>query len=223
MPEQSDDGAVSGGGSTEDQALALSQVGLSGPVPGLIADLRSIGADLTFAAECAERYSSLLRSSGDGGNHSADDVVLHALWNAGAISYRSAFASGRAHLVSQGKRTVVEDRLVDLLVEDAKAVHRDVLEMANKHVAHRVGDHEDAVIVAFLSAPPSPREVVGVGALSAHMIGPEGSVAEKLVDICRVFVEAMEGEINRLQDKLIADLKENANLDDLYRQAQRTS
>lgn len=43
--------------------VAYPQVGLTGPAPGLIADLYSVSRDLVFAKECAEAYAVRVRDS----------------------------------------------------------------------------------------------------------------------------------------------------------------
>ena len=142
--------------------------------------------------------------------------MANALWNAGAISYRRAFGSGRGHLVLQGKRLRLDERFVALLNEEQKGAHQLVLDMANQHIAHRVGDHEGAIVLAFLEPPPSEPGIAGVGTMAARMLGPEREVAEHLSVICGVFLEVLDAELRRHTNELATSLRATADLDALY-------
>ena len=165
--------------------VAYPQVGLTGPAAGLIADLNSISRDLYFAGVAASRYAD---AAADDDVSADDQVIRQALWNAAAISYRRAFGTGRGLIAEKGSRVRLDDRFVATLSEDHRLVHRQVLEMANQHVAHRVGEHEGAAVVAVLALPPADREIVAVGTLSVHMVGPTPEVAAGLSEICTRFM-----------------------------------
>ncbi len=189
------------------------QLALSGPAAGFVADLYSVSQDLVFARDCAMAYAAKIEQEQ---GSAADSLAVRALWNAGAISYRRAFSTGSGHLVAQGKRLRLDAQFVALLDEEQKAAHTLVLEMANKHIAHRVGDHEGAVIVALLEPPPSPRSVAGVGTMSVRMIGPERSVAEHLAVICDVFLGEVTAEFNRRTNGMLIELQASPDLDAMY-------
>ncbi len=191
--------------------MLLAQVGLTGPAAGWVADVDSICRDLVFAKQCAEGYAAMI-----GGE---DHVVARALWNAGLIAYRRALNTGRGHLVKKGSRPRLLDDLVPMLSDTQKETHELAYEMANQHVAHRVGDHELASVGILLNPPSAPRGVAGVALLGAHMIGPELGVAEKFAAVCEVFLNALEAErsqsLQALQEAVIA----TGSLDELYAKA----
>ncbi len=93
--------------------------------------------------------------------------------------------------------------------------------MANKHVAHRVGDLEQAAGIAVLEPSPGPRRVAGVGVLRVHMLGPHREVPKALSEICSTFGAALQSEADAKTDALTEQLNTTADLDDLYRRAVR--
>jgi len=194
--------------------VAYPQVGLTGPAAGSTADLYSVSRDLVFAKQCAQAYASGRVNSED--PSVGDDVSAHALWNAGAISYRRAFVSGRGHLTVQGKRLRLDESFVALLSEEQRAAHQLVLDLANRHIAHRVGDQEGATVLAFLEPPPAEPGIAGVGTMSVHMVGPERDVAEHLAAICGVFLEVLDVEYQRRLEALLVNLRATADLDAMY-------
>ncbi|MCX5046582.1 hypothetical protein OG921_25755 [Aldersonia sp. NBC_00410] len=191
------------------------RVGLTGPLAAWVSDLESIARDLNFARECAHGYATRLGAN----NELADPLIAQALWNAGSIAYRRAFNSGRGHIENNASRPRLADKLVNLLTDEQTRAHEQVYEMANQHIAHRVGDHEGATVVAFLNPPPHARAIAGVGTLGAHMIGPERTVAERLIDVCGVFLEALAAEGQRCMTAIREDLDGNADLDAMYARA----
>lgn len=194
------------------EPVPMPQVGIRGQAIGDIADLHSIIADLDFARECAHAYAAPA-------DEHREELKMRALWSAGIISYRRAFGSGRALLVDQGRRPRLDTQLVALLADEQRTVHEQVMEMASKHVAHRVGEHEQAAGVAVLEPHPSPRRVVGVGLLRAHMIGPPCEVAQTLSQICTLFMTELQTLADAKSDSLTEHLNATADLADLYRRA----
>lgn len=192
---------------------AFPQVGLTGPMPGALADLQSLVNDVEFARQCALGYVAYASPTPTPPPDQA--LVARALWFAGAIAYRRAFTSGRGHLVAGGSRLKIKDAWTTLLTPDQLSAHNDTLRMANQHIAHRVADHEGAVVVAVLTPPPAPREVAGVGQMLAHMIGPEVVVAERLASVGEVLLGLFNTEAERLGG-LIRTRLGKANIDDLY-------
>jgi hypothetical protein len=87
--------------------VPLPQTGLSGSLPGAIADLNSLARDITFARQCAVGYPASMPPAPN--EEEAQGVGRQALWFAGAISYRRAFTSGRGHLVAHGSRVRIND------------------------------------------------------------------------------------------------------------------
>jgi hypothetical protein len=197
-------------------ALPLPQVGLSGPLPGAIADLDSIARDITFTRKCAAVYLATMPPSP--GEHEAQAVARQALWFAGVISYRRAFTSGRGHLVAKGSRIQINEQWKEVLSPDQQRAHDKVYVMANQHVAHRVAEHEGVVVTAMLSPPPAQREVLTTGVMLAVMVGPEAGLPELLISICDVLLQLIGAESQRLQHLLLDKLKQE-DIDLLYADA----
>ncbi len=202
-------------GDTPEGSASYLQVPLDGPAAGFTADLDSIARDLKFARSCAAAYVAN-EDHEDSEDHS---ILLQALWNAGVISYRRATSKGTGHLVTQGKRPRLEKELVPLLSEEQRQVHEQVMDMADKHVAHRVRDYEQARVVAVLEPPPGERRVVGIGVLGVHMIGPTPEVAQHLAEICALFLDVLSAQAAANNDALTKELNASADLDELYRAA----
>jgi hypothetical protein len=95
-------------------------------------------------------------------------VIRAALWSAAVISYRRAFNSGKALGQPQAPRLKIPDDWTKSLKQAQRNAHDEVLVIANKHVAHRVGDHEVGGVRALLAPPPEPREVVGIVSALGH-------------------------------------------------------
>ncbi len=114
-----------------------------------------------------------------------------------------------------GSRLKIKDAWTTLLTPDQLTAHNDTLRMANQRIAHRVADHEGAVVVAVLTPPPGPSEVAGVGQMLVHMIGPEVVVAERLASACEVLLGLFNTEAERLGGMIRTKLGE-ANIDELY-------
>jgi hypothetical protein len=192
----------------------LPQVGLSGPLAGALADLVSLNRDVSFARDCAMTYANNVKAGALSSNDPNAKFLCQAVWSAGAISYRRAFTSGKAHLVKQGSRLKMNDQWKDILDPDMLAAHDTVLEMANQHIAHRVGEHEGVRILGVLSPPPGPRAVVGVGEMLAYMTGHH-EVAERLAEVCTILLELIGQEKERLTGILLEQLR-GGDIDALY-------
>lgn len=172
------------------------QLPLKGETAGQIADLASLLRDLTFARQCAETYVGWLAP--DAPKDEQRDLIRQALWNAGVISYRRVFGSGKAHVVPQGSRLRPTDEWKKYVTSEQLEAHEAVLEMADKHIAHRVGDHEQVQVIAFFQPPPLPRGVATVGTLMVHMSGPTQTIAEHLISLCTLLIQGTEQESDRL-------------------------
>jgi hypothetical protein len=196
--------------------VPLPQKGLSGRLPGAIADLNSISRDIIFTRQCAAGY--LVSMPPAPREQEAEIVTRQALWFAGVISYRRAFTSGRGHLVANGSRIQINDQWKEVLNPDQQRVHEQVYVMANQHIAHRVAEHEGAVVTAILAPPPHPRAIVGTGIMLNVFIGPEVGLAEQLITICDVLLELISAEVQRLGAPLL-ELLQRQDIDGLYANA----
>lgn len=192
----------------------IPQVGISGHLAGAIADLVSLERDVSFAADCALTYAN---NSLPVNQPKTDEqsFFCQAVWSAGAISYRRAFMSGRGHLVNQGSRMKINDKWKDILEPELLAAHERVMENANQHIAHRVGDEEGVRVIALLNPPPGPRGVAGIGHFIVHSVGPDPIVAQRLVEVCKVLRQLINDERSRLENLLLERLGQG-DLDALY-------
>jgi hypothetical protein len=131
------------------------------------------------------------------------------------ISYRRAFSAGKALGQSQASRLRVPDDWAKSLNQDQLDAHEQVLTIANKHVAHRVGDHEVAGVRALLMPPSGPREVVGIVSALGHVSEPVNHLPEPLIQVCDVLIEKISGIRNELANKILERLRQQ-DVDRLY-------
>jgi len=208
-------------GAIPPESPQLLQAGLTGPDPSKIADLGSIFTDLAFARDTAEGYATLAQDSND--MEAPGALVAQALWNASVISYRRAFGTGKA-MLDKGRTRLRLSRdgvgeAADLSEEQRQA-HRLALQLADQHVAHRVGEQDDARVVALLAPPPSPKEIVGVGVFWIRMTGPDPEVAVRLTEVCNWLLGPVQAEIEQRREALLNDLTSRADLDPYYAAAE---
>ena len=124
------------------------------------------------------------------------------------ISYRRAFSSGKAHAQPQASRLKIPDDSTNSLNHDQLAAHEQILTIASKHVAHRVGDHEVGGARALLTPPPQPREVIGIDTALGHVSEPAEHLPEPLIQICDVLIETISGIRDKLAEKTLAHLRQ---------------
>ena len=146
------------------------QLGLKGKMAGNIADLQSLLGDIPFARACAKAYVERIEQDAPAGPEA--DLLKRALWTACCISYRRVFAKGKGHLHPQKPRTRPGENFTAALTPEQLEAHNQVLETADKHIAHRVGELEQVRVTALLNPPPLPRAVVGVPTEVVHCVGP---------------------------------------------------
>lgn len=158
-----------------DDGSEFLQLAIRGTSAGKLADLESLIGDIKFAHDCAATY---LRTSPDA------VLIRRALWTASCIAYRRVFTTGKGHLSPQTPRMKPNENFTDALTTDQLAAHNEVLAIANKHVAHRVGELEKANVVALLNPPPKPRAVVGVAPYIVHFAAPIDPVIERFIGVC---------------------------------------
>lgn len=104
---------------------------------------------------------------------------------------------------------------------EQRAAHALTLQLADKHIAHRVGEQEDVRVLALLAPPPAPREVLGVGLMHVRMVGPEVEVAAHLADVAQALARNLLQELEERRNRFLAQLElaSNADLADLYANA----
>ena len=104
---------------------------------------------------------------------------------------------------------------MDSLNEELKKAHDEVLDMADKHFAHRVSELEQIQVFLMLASPPTPKAVIGVGHLMATFIGPAPELLAKLSELSEVFEGALRSEVASLNQSLIDEAQLQAEA--LYR------
>ena len=186
---------------------------IDGSTASKLSDLDSLVRDVTFARRCVKTYLEWIRPESPWDE--TGGIIRAALWSAAVISYRRAFSAGKALGQSQASRLRVPDDWTKSLNQDQLDAHEQVLTIANKHVAHRVGDHEVAGVRALLMPPPEPREVVGIVSALGHVSEPVNHLPEPFIQVCDVLIEKISGMRNELANTTLERLRQQ-DVDRLY-------
>jgi hypothetical protein len=165
------------------------QLALSGTAAGQIADLQSLLGDIQFARDCAQHYVDLPPDA---------DLVRRALWTASCIAYRRVFTSGKGHLNPKNPRLRPNQNFTAALTTEQLKAHDEVLAIANKHIAHRVGELEQVMVLALLNPSPMPRAVAGVGTMVVHMAAPANEVIQSFITVFDLLLGSTAQECQRL-------------------------
>lgn len=183
-------------------------------IKGLIADLDSMTRDFEFvAAACGK-----LLEAGD----SPDDaVVARALWEAVVISYNRAFASGVSHgSDAPGSRTRIPNQAVEGLSPELRAVHDNLRDERNRHIAHRDDDREQYLVHVILSNPTIGRGVIGTSVVPVRLVGHPAEYVEKVRLLAIHFGRMTQGQLDRSRDRLVREAE--ADLDRAYAMARES-
>ncbi|MHC3368743.1 hypothetical protein ACYAFX_28930 (plasmid) [Rhodococcus aetherivorans] len=198
------------------EGVPLPMVSIGGAMPGWLADLDSIENDLSTAHMFLGRYITLAeRSPAD--NDDAVSVEMQALWNAALIAYRRAFTSGRSLILPKTSRPKLADQILDLLPAEARPVHDSLWSNANQHVAHRVSDHEQAIVQVVLAPEGAKPEIVGLARLHARYIGPTIEDAKTALDLCAAVGAIVQRELDELTKGSTSALATELDLASLYK------
>jgi hypothetical protein len=133
----------------------------TGEAAASVADLRSMVDDLEHVVHLCDLRDTM-----------EHQLARQACWESAVITYGRCFTSGKSHGGKRRGRSQVARDLVEELPELLAAVHRDVLEERDKHVAHRVNDAEVVKIATMLNESGAP---VGMTVLKARRQGPPDS------------------------------------------------
>ncbi|CAJ1501017.1 hypothetical protein [[Mycobacterium] burgundiense] len=188
------------------------RVAFEGELPSQIADARSLVLDFEFARNCALLYQNLDNVSID---EPSQEVPQQALWSAAAISYRRGFSTGKALLQPQAKRLKVPDNWLNLLSPEQREAHAEILEVASRQVAHQTGHAEHVRVIALLSPPPMPRDVMGLLKFTVKRTGPTADRIQKVVELCDVLLLILSEQEQKLGEQLIGAIKAKG-LDEVY-------
>jgi len=122
-----------------------------------LADLVGIILDLDFVQQSLDRLAKL-------GDPPADSVIAQALWGSALVAYARCFTGG--------KRAELKWSLFDDSPSGAREVHRFMMDMRDKHVAHAVNPFDQVHVGAVLSPPGSAnRDVLGTVMLRTQLVG----------------------------------------------------
>jgi hypothetical protein len=165
---------------------------------GELGDLLSLHQDLAFVRETASRVAQLDPID------PPDPVLLRALWGSAVVAYRRCFTSGRGHGRVKRTRLKVTDELVEALEPELYETHKMALDTANQHVAHRVSDFSQVSISLLMENLPSgPPRIIGIGILSAFLLGPEPGQATNLAKIAGRLEATMADQCGQKQAELL--------------------
>jgi hypothetical protein len=183
---------------------------LSGDAPSFIGDLRSVETDLRYAARLFARVAQT--------DPDADADARQAFYDAGAIAYRRGFTTGRSLVTKGQSRVKVPEEIIDALDSEGRLAHERVLERANTHIAHRVGDEEQGRLILLLSNPAIDMSVEGVTWFTARFVGPFEEEARQAADIAVLLADSVGALVESMQARLLEDAK-HRNVEDLYANA----
>jgi hypothetical protein len=168
-------------------------------------DLISLQNDVLFARDAAKRIAELDPEKDEG------SVLQRSLWTSALITYRRAFAGGLGFGPLPGRRRMsVPKEMVEALPDELKAFHAEILEMADKHIAHSVNALEQISMSWGIRPEPEPPTVVGVAwFVAVHVSGIADQISQ-LVKMAEHLQSQIGAEIGRRKDDLIgAANKEN--------------
>ncbi|WP_336819508.1 hypothetical protein [Gordonia sp. MMO-8] len=194
------------------QQVEMLQVGFQGGVPSQLADLRSLISDFTFAQKCATVYLNLGLLKVD---EDSRKLMSEALWTSAAIAYRRGFTTGKAQLVPQGSRLKIPEGWYESLNPEYKEAHDEILEIANRQIAHHTGKGDHFNVLAFLAPPPFPRSIAGTAVLNASLVAPLDETLQQLGTLCQGLIDGLEArfkEVSSSFDEYLA----SQDLDTLY-------
>jgi hypothetical protein len=194
------------------------ELALKGKTPGEIADLQSLLADIRFARSCAKGYVEQIEQHPLG--EPDPDLLKRALWTACCISYRRVFTKGKGHLHPQRPRTRPPDDFTASLTPEQLEAHNKVLDTADKHIAHRVGELEQVRVWALLNPPPLPRAVVGLPTKVVGYVGPDVETAKRFITVCELLFTGIHDEYKRVSAVFLT-LLQHGDVDQMYADAQK--
>jgi hypothetical protein len=175
-----------------------------------IADLQSIAWDLAFVAEACGAIRALPSD-----RTGQDNVVGRALWEAAVIAYRRSFSTGRGHGAARTRLRLDKD-FVNSLSDAARETHEALMDEADRHVAHRVGDREQIKVAVLLNPPPGDQRVLDVLFWGARNLGG-GTRVDDLADLAKRLLEAVALDTKVIASQLCAEV--NADLANVYAHA----
>lgn len=164
------------------------------------AELRMLRLDMEHARTFLKRLAELPEPAGD-------ITLTSALWTSGVITYRRCFADGKGLEKGRGRR-LVPQRFIDALDPGQRELHDEALEMANRHIAHRVSDHYHAIEVRFEVDHGPPPRVQNVQARQ-FTLGARTYKAFEFADLAEHLVDELDAECERVKTAILASANES--------------
>jgi hypothetical protein len=180
------------------------QLRVTGKLGSLIESLGSQLSDAAFVVDALTRRAAQ--------EDDADGTAAFAFWSAALVAYGRIFTTGR------------RDRLDDSFLQETpyEEAHRRLLDLRNRHIAHRVfadAQGEQVLVIALLTALElEPKSVVGLGPAVLTAIGRSGEPAEAEIAAARF----VHDEIQRQLAEAVANCMESLDavpIEELYQRA----
>lgn len=172
-----------------------------------LGDLQSLINDLEFVADACDELQTRVPTM----------TSRRALWEAAVIAYGRCFSSGGSAVVAKQSRTRIPDELLATLSEADQACHRDIVQLRNQHIGHRVDLRMHKVVVFVTLSPPSEeREVKGCGSVVLlNEGGPER--AKVLARTARALADRLKAQSTLLSQEVMRQARDS--IDECYRAA----
>jgi hypothetical protein len=177
------------------------------PRPGEIAhvvttassrDLRDLASYLRDIELTKSYLMHYLASDVEGDRSYASPI--EAYWMTATVLYARAFA--------KGVRTAPGLDLSDL-DEEQLALHRYVLDVRNKFLAHSVNKFEQVEVVAFVSdAPGGAKALTGIGEAHSSLSRMSTKSVRKFASLCEAHIAQLTRRITVLRAKIHAEVLE---------------
>ncbi len=149
-------------------------------------------------------------------------MLTRALWTSIAITYRRGFAGGSGQLGTGRSRRNVPRGFVNQLAPELISTHDMLMELANRHIAHRVDEQSEHFrTVLLLQGEPEPKGVAGYGELAAIKIGADSAAIELIGRLARELRMAVETEVRVATERLFQAI-DGIDVDTLVRPRRRT-
>ena len=109
----------------------------------------------------------------------------------------------------------VPDHWTELLSPEQLEAHYQVLDLANRHIAHRVDEREHMNVAALLTPPPMPRAVAGIAVLAVTLSEPQPDLVTRLGQCCIILLKILKDQSEKLGDAFMEHVN-SQDLDSLY-------
>jgi hypothetical protein len=163
------------------------------------AELKRLRLDMDHARALFERLAEMPDPIGD-------FRLSSALWISGVITYRRCFASVRGLEAGRGRR-LVPQRFIDALDPGQRELHLDALDMADKHIAHRVSDRPEVEVWLEIENGPPPR----VRNVQARLftLGARTHNAFEFAALAKHLADQLDAECERVKKEIVVIINES--------------